>query len=242
MAKRPSARKDLPEDRASLELRANQMDLVARWGDDLAHEIKNPLHAMVINLELVKRRAGSTDPEPIVQRAEVVEAELHRVHGLVDSMLRLVRPWPAASSVDPDRVFEDLLPVLGARTRIRRLDYEHHPGGGSVNLSPGGLAVVLLNLVDNAIDATSAGGRIVTRCEAGERVKITVTDSGSGLPGDIADRVLEAGVSGRDERAGLGLAVSTRLVREAGGDLALEAAPGGSGTIATVVLPASASA
>ena len=231
-----------PEDRASLELRANRMDLVSRWADDLAHEIKNPLHAMVINLELVKRRAGSTDPEPIVQRAEVVEAELHRVHGLVDSMLRLVRPWPPGSSVDPDRVFEDLLPVLGARTRIRRLDFEHHPGGAPVDLSPEGMAVVLLNLMDNAIDAAPAGGRIVTRCQTGDRVRITVTDSGPGVPPEIADRVLEPGVSGREQRAGLGLSVSARLVREAGGELTVEGGTGGSGTVVTVVLPPSASA
>src|SRR5690606_25840506 len=76
---------------AELEVRANRMDLVARWADDLAHEIKNPLHAMVINLELVKRRAGSGDREPLVDRVEVVEAELHRVHHLVESLLRLVR-------------------------------------------------------------------------------------------------------------------------------------------------------
>ncbi|NIP60786.1 MAG: hypothetical protein GWO00_23330, partial [Gemmatimonadetes bacterium] len=56
------------------------LELVSRWADDLAHEIKNPLHAMVINLELVKRRATGEDAGALIQRAEVVESELYRVH------------------------------------------------------------------------------------------------------------------------------------------------------------------
>ena len=218
-------------------LRANRMDLVARWADDLAHEIKNPLHAMVINLELVKRRAGSGDPGPVIQRAEVVENELHRVHDLVESLLRLVRPWPDEAVCDADRVFEQLLPVLGARTRIRRLDYEHHPGGGAVALPPGSLAQVILNLVDNAIDASPEGGRVVTACEMGrEAVTVRVEDDGPGLPDGVLTSPGYAPAP-RPSRAGLGLAVSARIVQEAGGSIEFRPGAGGRGTVVTVTIP-----
>ena len=226
-----------------LERRANRMDLVSRWADDLAHEIKNPLHAMVINLELVKRRAAAGDPQPAIQRAEVVENELHRVHALVESMLRLVRPWPPDSVCDTDRIFEHLLPVLGARTRIRRVDYEHHPGGGTVTMAPGDLALVLLNLVDNAIDATPQEGRVATGCAMGrESVTVTVEDGGPG----IADRISAADgfrdPQPRPGRSGLGLAVSAALVQEAGGTLTFEAGAGGTGTVAILNIPRAGSA
>ena len=226
-----------------LEQRANRMDLVARWADDLAHEIKNPLHAMVINLELVKRRASAGDAAPAIQRAEVVENELHRVHGLVESLLRLVRPWPPEPICNADRVFEQLLPVLGARTRIRRVDYEHEPGGGAVAFSSGDLAQVLLNLVDNAIDVTPEGGRVATACIMGrEAVTIRVADGGPGLPArirasdDYRDPEPQAG------RSGLGLAVSVALLHRAGGTLEFEPGTGGNGTIAIVTIPRPSSA
>lgn len=223
---------------AELEVRANRMDLVARWADDLAHEIKNPLHAMVINLELVKRRAGSGDREPLVDRVEVVEAELHRVHHLVESLLRLVRPWPDATVARVDGVFDDLLPVLLARARVRKLGFEHQPGRARVDMAPGRLALVLLNLVDNAIEATPEGGRITTACDDGEdSVRITIRDTGAGLPDGWDDRAFEPGVTHRPGRSGLGLAMARRLVQQAGGSLELAPAADGPGTIATVTLP-----
>lgn len=224
-----------------LERRTNRMDLVARWADDLAHEIKNPLHAMVINLELVKRRASAGDAAPVLQRAEVVENELHRVHDLIDSFLRLVRPWPDTAVCDVDQVFEQLLPVLGARTRIRRVDYEHRPGGGVVALPPGRVAQVLLNLIDNAIDATPEGGRVVTGCEMGrESVMIRIEDEGPGIPEDVLADAESGTPRPRPGRSGLGLVVSSRILREAGGRLEWRPGTGGEGTAAVASIPRAA--
>jgi signal transduction histidine kinase len=222
-----------------VEVRANRMDLVARWADDLAHEIKNPLHAMVINLELVKRRVGGPDADAVVDRVAVVESEIHRVHGLVESLLRLVRPWPAASVADVDRVFNDLLPVLRVRSRIRKIEFEHRAGGGTVAMPPGLLALVLLNLADNAFEVTPEQGRVETACETRDgQVRITVRDTGTGLPPELAPRVFEPGVTHNPERAGLGLAIARRLVQEAGGTLTIEPGAAEGGTLATIALPA----
>jgi signal transduction histidine kinase len=220
------------------DVRANRMDLVARWADDLAHEIKNPLHAMVINLELVKRRAGSGEPRSLVERIEVVESELHRVHGLVESLLRLVRPWPDRQSADVDQVFQGILPVMEARGRIRKVTLRHRPGGSIVTMAPGLLTLVVLNLVDNAIEASGENDRILTACDTGpDHVRITVRDTGTGLPDRPVDELFEPGVTERSGRAGLGLAIARRLVRDAGGDVTLEAVPGEPGAMATIVLP-----
>jgi signal transduction histidine kinase len=221
-----------------LELRANRMDLVARWADDLAHEIKNPVHAMVINLELVRRRAASGDTAGLVERVEVVEAELHRVHALIESLLRLVRPWPDRGFATVDGVFDQLLPVFHARARIRKIQFEHRPGDGAVSLPPGALTLVVLNLMDRAIETTPEEGRIVTGCVVlDDRVRITFQDTGTG-PGAAAS----ASAPDRDDpdhprRAGRGLAIARRLVQDAGGQLSLEAASGEPGTVATVELP-----
>jgi signal transduction histidine kinase len=223
---------------AGMQLRANRMDLVARWADDLAHEIKNPLHAMVINLELVKRRASAGEAGPLIERIQVVEAELHRVHFLVESLLRLVRPWPDRPTADVAAIFEDIMPVLEARARIRKIGLEHRAGAATVPMPPGHLSLVLLNLVDNAMEASAENDRLATACkaEAGQ-VRITIHDTGAGLPDQLRDHVFEPGVTGRPGHAGLGLAISRRLVREAGGELTLDPAVGEPGTQATIILP-----
>lgn len=229
-------------DRDLLEQQANRLDLVSRWADDLAHEIKNPLHAMVINLELVKRRAGDANPEPLIERAKVVESELHRVHALVDSLLKLVRPWPDAGSATVQQVFEALLPVFQARARIRKVRYEHQSGSAIVAMSPGDLAQVLVNLVDNAIDATPEGGLVRTTVQKEKEhhdARITVQDGGPGFS-------LDPGTTPRppepvDGRAGVGLAVSHRLLEGVGGSLRLAPMNGG-GTEATVTIPCTGSA
>jgi signal transduction histidine kinase len=229
-----------------LEEDANRLDLVSRWADDLAHEIKNPLHAMVINLELVKRRAGGGTPESLIERAEVVESELHRVHDLVDSLLRLVRPWPDTRTADVDGVFEALLPVLGARTRIRRLEFHHEPGGGIVAMPPGDLAQVLLNLMDNAIELSPGSGRIRTTCDDGDDgVVITISDDGPGIP-EVLRGVLDPDavpdLHRREGRAGRGLGVTVRIVDRAGGRLEMLDDEDGTGSTARLTLPRSTSA
>ncbi|MFW6205858.1 MAG: sensor histidine kinase, partial [Gemmatimonadota bacterium] len=188
--------------REALDRAQNHLDLVTRWADDLAHEIKNPFHAMVINLELVKRRAG--EPEGLRDRAEVVESELHRVHGLVDGLLKLVRPWPDTPTAHADRVVEALLPVFRARAALHRIELTHEPGAGSVAVRPEDLALVALNLMDNAIDAAGAGGRIEIRGrrdQAGAALEVADTGPGPGMDADVFD----PGVTGHAHRAGLGL-------------------------------------
>ena len=235
---------------AALERAANRMRLVSDWADDLAHEIKNPLHAMVINLELVKRRAGTGEAGSVVERAEIVETELHRVHELVESLLRIVRPWPDQSVASVERVFATLLPAVRARARIRRLTFHHEDeaAGASVAMPPGDLAQAILNLVDNAIEATPEGGRVTTRAETtGDAIRITVTDTGAGVPTGGEDGAREDGAGGEGGGAaegpqGLGLAVTGRLVRAAGGELRLDPAAEGQGTVATVTMPRAGSA
>lgn len=76
-------------------IRENKLSLVERLADDLAHEIKNPLHSMVINLEVLRRRLARLGPEPseeLLRYAGVLSSELERVNRRVDLLLRMVRP------------------------------------------------------------------------------------------------------------------------------------------------------
>ncbi len=225
--------------------RATYLDVVSGWADDLAHEIKNPLHAMVINLELVRRRAESGDAAAVVERTEILESELHRVHDLVDSLLRLVRPWPPAESVTVDGVFDVLLPVFTARARIRRIEYTHTPGDVSVALAPGTLARALVTLVARAIDVTPEGGRLATAVEvAADTARITMTHTGEGAT-ELGGPGASDHVAAEDEAAGEGLEdrrlAAVRRTVEASGGSVVAALEGGERRI-TLILPRSGAA
>jgi len=74
---------------------AERFALVRRIADDLAHELKNPLNAMVINLEVLRSRVRAGDAGAALERIDVLEQEIRRLHDLLDQVLRLLRPEPA---------------------------------------------------------------------------------------------------------------------------------------------------
>ncbi len=100
------------------------------------------------------------------------------------------------------------------------------------------LCLILGNLVQNAIEATDPGRRVlVTFRHTGDAVRITVADEGRGIPADLRGHLFEPGHSGRPGGTGLGLAISRLLARQIGGTLALDAT-GPAGTAFTLTLPA----
>ena len=95
----------------------------------------------------------------------------------------------------------------------------------------------LVNLVNNALDASQRGGRIEVRVmRDGDLARIEVRDEGAGLDPEIAERLFDPFVTGRPEGTGLGLPITRAMAREHGGDLTLENAPGG-GALARLSLP-----
>lgn len=170
-----------------LQVQANRFQLVSRIADDLAHEIKNPLHGMVINLELMKRRALAGKSDEVVQRAEFVSSEIMRVNALIDHLLALVRPPRNADLElvdDVDQLVGDLLPVLEAQARLSgvQLVYEGVGSTAGAPIRRDALRLVLLNLFAAALErARAAGGRIrVSAGRAEGALRMVVSDSGAG--------------------------------------------------------------
>ncbi len=219
-------------------LRANRYDLISRIADDLAHEIKNPLNSAVVNLELVRRKAAS-DPEVAVDRAAIVEDAVGRVHELVLAILGVLRPpSDPAPACAVDSVIDRILPLAAARARLARIQLDvRMDEPGHVAMPDHHLAQLLLNVLDNAMDAAESDGAIRLTAAAPDRVVIRIEDSGPGFPDDVAADAFRAGTSGRG-RAGLGLAVCRSLVEAAGGEIVLEADRSElGGSVVRIVLP-----
>jgi phosphoglycerate-specific signal transduction histidine kinase len=92
--------------------------------DDLAHEIKNPLNSMVINLEVLRSKVEKGATDAALERAAVLEHEIRRLHGLVEALLRLLRPTrDREATTSMAQALEELQPVVELRARLARIEF-----------------------------------------------------------------------------------------------------------------------
>jgi signal transduction histidine kinase len=117
------------EVRPALDTRANRYDILSRLADDLAHEIKNPLNAIVVNLEVLRRKIEGGASEVAIERAHVVDQEVTRVHMMVDQLLQLMRPAGAeVKTISLDDTIDELGSILGAQAKAARVQLEISSG------------------------------------------------------------------------------------------------------------------
>lgn len=188
-----------------LQVRANKLDLLERLADALAHEIKNPLHSMVINLEVLKRRLSRAPAEggDVLRYATVLGEELERVSQRVELLLRLSRPERGApEETTLDELLDELMELVALEARHRDASVEYQRADAMVRVRLGRQAArqIILNLVLDALDALSRGQtlRIAVREEEGRAV-MTVSGPPSSEGGErlsVAAALAEA-VGGR---------------------------------------------
>lgn len=178
----------------SSDIGANRFGIVSRLADDLAHEIKNPLHSMVINLEVLRRRVEAGSKDAALERAAVLEHEIQRLHGLIERLLVLLRPSRSAepfSSISD--VMADVVPLIEIRARLARMEFVSHPVGDALAGVPAEtLRFALLNVLDTAFDGAADHGSVEVAGGITDReVRFEIRCSGS-LPPQLSDPRLAA--------------------------------------------------
>jgi two-component system, NtrC family, C4-dicarboxylate transport sensor histidine kinase DctB len=135
--------------RPASDMRANRYDVVSRLADDLAHEIKNPLNAIVVNLEVLRRKIEVGATQVAVERANVVDHEIARVHLIVDQLLQLMRPpRGGAQTISLDETVDELRPVLDAQAKAARVQLEVSTDAGLfVSAARDVVKFAMLNLI-----------------------------------------------------------------------------------------------
>jgi signal transduction histidine kinase len=163
----------------SHEIRINRLDLLETLADDLAHEIKNPLHSMVINLEVLRRRAARHEPEDgdLARYIGVLALELERVNQRVELLLRFVRPAGPGDKATLNEIVEELQDLVTLEGSHREVAVEFRlasvPTG--LYLSRPAVRQALVNLVFEALSMNASAGPIVVRTERqGNAAVITV--------------------------------------------------------------------
>jgi PAS domain S-box-containing protein len=237
-------------DRLELERRAAEAEAMAAIGSltaGLAHEIRNPLNAAVLQLELLQRSAAKLEDaalkERIDLRVNVVRQELERLTRLLGDFLNLAKPRALdLTTVDLGQLLGDVAALQEpvAKTAGLTLASRLEPGGLLARGEPALLKQVVVNLVVNAIDAMRerGHGRIDVVCHntSANRVELSVEDDGPGIPEEIRQRMFVPFVTSKEAGTGLGLTIVKRIVDRHGGTIAVSSTAG-RGTRVSVSLP-----
>ncbi len=231
-----------------LEEKASESERMAYLGtlaSGLAHEIRNPLNSLNLNMQLLDEELGDAPGSSAKRRImSLTRDEIGRLERLVSDFLHYARPAPLVLEELPAvELLTRSRELLAAELRSRdaRLDIEDLSQGAGVRVDPAKMSQLLLNLVQNALAASEEAGRPpkialrVTR--AGGRVVLEVEDHGVGIPPQEQGKIFDLFYSTRKGGTGLGLAVVERIARVHQGELTVESTPG-EGTIFRLSLPA----
>ncbi|MFW5834559.1 MAG: sensor histidine kinase, partial [Pseudomonadota bacterium] len=222
--------------------RAQRMEAVGRLTSGIAHDFNNLLTVITGNLELLRPRLA-TEPEaaPLLAAAEEAAA---RGGTLTRQLLAFGRQAPLQPEPVPvDPLVEEVATML-RRTLPRRITLATalDTNAGAALVDRAALANALLNLVLNARDAMPEGGVVtLATARAGQRVRLEVRDTGSGMDAATLERATEPffTTKGPGEGSGMGLAMVQGFAAQSGGTLTLKSSPG-AGTTVRLDLPASA--
>lgn len=228
-------------------VRSERLAAMGRIAATVAHEVRNPLTAIRMLAQFLRR--SHPEGTPAADACRNIVAEIDRLEMLVKGLLEVTHARPLRPApMDVGDLLREASALMEGQLRHRRiaLGLAPEPGLPLVMADRDRLKQVLLNLILNAADAMPDGGSLTlsaARTRPGARfpdgVEMVVADTGSGLSDEARRQAFEPFFSTKPEGAGLGLTVCRRIVDEHRGRISVENRPGG-GAVATVWLPLAA--
>ena len=202
---------------------------VAAWREvarRLAHEIKNPLTPIQLSAERLRRKLSDVSPplQDLVQECtSTIIGEVESLKGLVDEFSQFARmPAPRAVPTDLHAFLAETLALYDGLFGAVEFQRHFDSSVSQVRLDPEQLKRVMINLIDNAIEAMGRQGTIVietARDVSNSLVRIVVADTGPGIPPAERDKLFLPYYSTKGRGSGLGLAIVRRIVAEHGGNI-----------------------
>jgi signal transduction histidine kinase len=210
----------------------------------VAHEVKNPLNAMTIHLELLRQKLGrratlaqaagsASDPVPndgLMSHVSIIGEEIRRLDQVVQGFLRFSRPEELQLAPVPvAALLQDIVDVVRPQAEQQGIlvELEAHHGVG-IQVDRAMVRQALLNLALNAIDAMPSGGTLSLRARSVEeqQVQIDVVDTGVGIKPEHLGRIFDLYFTTREQGSGLGLSMVYRTVQLHDGTIEVESTPG----------------
>jgi signal transduction histidine kinase len=200
---------------SELEL-SRRMAAIGRLTSGVGHEVKNPINAIVVHLELLKTKLGDTSA-PAVRHLEVIDSEIHRLDRVVQMLVDFSRP------VELDLREHDLRTVVGDVLALATADLStrnvtlisHMPANPLVaNVDADLLKQAVLNVILNGAQAMPDGGNLEVTLEEDRKTGVLrIGDEGAGIPDEIREKIFDLYFTTKTDGSGIGLAMTYRIVQ-----------------------------
>jgi signal transduction histidine kinase len=216
-----------------------KLTALGRLTAGVAHEVKNPLNAMAIHLELLKDQLRAS-PEGVQESLQVIESEIRRLDRVVQGFLKFVRPQELQlTPTDLNRLVEEVVGLLRMEWEAAGVQFELQLDEAlpALAMDEELIRQALLNVLLNACQAMPKGGwaRIVTLRERA-MVCIRIADEGTGIPPEDLDKIFRLYYTTKTEGSGVGLSLVYRTLQLHDGDVRVTSEVG-RGTTVSLFLP-----
>lgn len=209
---------------------------LGRLSNGLVHEIRNPLNVVSVNLQYLDRKFDDDSPERQLTKAAL--SGVSAIEKIIRETMNFAQPQtPAKTEMRLRPLLNEIATLAGTslqKSRIR-LSVEKGEIDDTIFADRSQVLHALLNIVQNAIDAMPAGGKLVFKLDGvsdGEDIVLYITDTGVGMDEDVAKLAIEPFYTTKGCATGMGLSISNRLFELNDAGLTCESRPGGGTTVA----------
>jgi signal transduction histidine kinase len=200
---------------SELEL-SRRMAAIGRLTAGVGHEVKNPINAIVVHLELLKNKVGHENA-PASRHLEVIDAEIHRLDRVVQTLVDFSRPVELQlHEQDLRTVIGDVLALATEELSTRNVTLESQlPSNPLIaNVDADLLKQAALNVIENGAQAMPNGGRLRVVLEEDRKTAVLrIADEGSGIPDDIREKIFDLYFTTKAGGSGIGLAMTYRILQ-----------------------------
>lgn len=192
------------------------MAAIGRLTSGVGHEVKNPINAIVVHLELLRTKLGDHNA-PAARHLEVIDAEIRRLDRVVQTLVDFSRPVDLQlREQDLRQIIGDVLALSTEELSTRKVILESSlPSNPLIaNVDADLLKQAVINVVENGAQAMPDGGVVrVTLEEQRKNAVLRISDQGTGIPDEILDKIFDLYFTTKSEGSGIGLAMTYRILQ-----------------------------
>ena len=217
---------------------SRRMAAIGRLTAGVGHEVKNPINAIVVHIELLRNKVQAGDDA--LRHLDMIQSEIHRLDRVVQTLVDFSRPVELQlKDQDLRDIVSSVLMLASAEFETRGITVQSRVPSHGVfcRVDSDLVRQALLNIVLNGAQAMADGGALEVSLGDGARwATIQVSDHGTGIPDEIRSRIFDLYFTTKKEGSGIGLAMTYRIVQMHHGQIDVESKPG-SGTTFVLRLP-----